>query len=167
MSGEQPRILVGASGSKASRRAVETAAGLTGAFDAELVIAHVLPAVEYRVARFTAPLPLTRKLDDPHGDATLQEARRLAWECGVAARLTLLSGDPAAAIVALADELEGELVVLGARRHLRGWLVAHVGRFAEAHTARPVLRVPLDHPKHARRPKTPIGATPIASAPSS
>jgi nucleotide-binding universal stress UspA family protein len=137
VSSEQPGTLVGAGGSKASGRAVETAAGLAGAFVAELVIAHVLPAVEYRVARLATPLLLTRKVDDPHDDAPLQEARRVAWERSVAAKLSLLSGDPAPTIVALADELDVKLVVLRARRPLGGWFLGRVRRFAETHTAPP------------------------------
>ena len=115
MSVERARILVATSGSEASAHAVQTAAGLAGALGADLVIVHVGAAVEYRVARLAPALAVTRRLEDPHGSPVLSEARRLALECGAAARLALLSGDPPTAIAALAEELDAELVLLGAR----------------------------------------------------
>ena len=61
----RPRIVVATSGSGASRHATEVAARLASAFEAELTIAHVIPATEYRTGRLAPTLPIARQLEDP------------------------------------------------------------------------------------------------------
>jgi nucleotide-binding universal stress UspA family protein len=60
MTADQERecIVVATDASRSAKQAVVTAAELATARDAEFVVVHVLPATEYRVARFGPPLPI-------------------------------------------------------------------------------------------------------------
>lgn len=62
MTRHTPQVLVAVSGSAASRRATVVAADLANTFDAQLVILHVTPPVEYRVGRLAPTLPITQRL---------------------------------------------------------------------------------------------------------
>ncbi len=118
MTPQTPRVLVAASGSLASRQATAVAANLASTFEAQLVILHVVPAVEYRVGRLAPTLPITRQPDDPLTNPVLLEARRLAWTRGTSARTILIAGDPAPVIVAVARELRADLLVIGSTPRL-------------------------------------------------
>jgi nucleotide-binding universal stress UspA family protein len=113
MTPQTPRVLLAASGSEASKEATAVAADLASTFDAQLMILHVAPPVEYRVGRLAPTLPITRRLDDPLTSPVLLEARRVAWARGTSARTILVAGDPASVIVAVAGELGADLLVIG------------------------------------------------------
>jgi nucleotide-binding universal stress UspA family protein len=152
----RPRIVVATSGSGASRNATETAARLASAFEAELTIVHVAPAVEYRVGRLASTLPIARQLDDPYASLVLLDARRLALAKGATARPVLIAGEAPQAVVAVAGRLVADLLVLGARR--RRWPTsarAATRRWIEAHAPCPVLVVPAEE----------LSPTPVVSEP--
>src|SRR2546421_4827401 len=113
MTPQQPRILLAASGSAASRRAAVIAADLASTFNAQLTILHVVAPVEYRVGRLAPTLPVTRRLDDPLTSPVLLDARRVAWARGASAETVLIAGDPAPVIVTVAGELGADLLVIG------------------------------------------------------
>ena len=89
---QTPRVLVAASGSLASRQAAAVAANLASTFEAQLVILHVVPPVEYRVGRLAPTLAITRKLVDPLSNPVLLER---AVSRGRAARARKQSSSPA------------------------------------------------------------------------
>ena len=90
------RLLLATSGSRASRHATAVAAELASTFDAQLVILHVVAAVEYRVGRLAPTLPISQQLDDPLTSPVLLQARRVAWARGTNPKTILAAGDPLA-----------------------------------------------------------------------
>lgn len=103
------------SGSPASQRAVEVAAAIAAEHGDELVIVHVQPPGEVRVARLGPTVVSCCWLQDPYSEPVLLDARQLAWVNGAAARVGLIAGLPADGIVMAARQLDAGLVVIGAR----------------------------------------------------
>jgi nucleotide-binding universal stress UspA family protein len=73
----------------------------------------------------------------------LDEALALAEEAGVPASTTLLRGDPVDEIVAYADTIDADLIVVGSRGHgaLASALLGSVSRGILGEARRPVLVV--------------------------
>ena len=128
------------------------AADLASTFDAQLVILHVLPPVEYRVGRLAPTLPITRRLDDPLTSSVLLDARRVAWTRGASAKPVLVAGDAPRVIVTVAGELGADLLIIGSHPHpVPSALVAKTRRWVQAHAPCPVLPVTAD-PSAVPRP---------------
>ena len=143
------RLLLATDGSPPARLATTVAAGIAAAQDAELVVVHVVAATEHRMARMGAPMPVTRRLDDPLTNPVLAEARRLSFERGATISPVLLAGDPSLAVVALARSVKADLVVIGASApRLRAFGRGGVARRVESRVPCPVLAVQL--PRAAR-----------------
>lgn len=160
MTRQSPLVLLAASGSEASRRATVVAADLASTFDAQLTILHVTPPLEYRVGRLAPTLPITRRLDDPLTSPVLLEARRNAWAHGASAKTILIAGDPARMIVAVADELGADLLVIGSRpRLMPSVLAAKTRLWVTARAPCPVLPITADRRPPARPATEPILAT--------
>ncbi len=106
-------ILVAADGSMASDHAVRSAAEFARAFGAKLTICHVFHIPEQYREDLVGPLRDAIRKD---GEDILSHAATVASEFAVNADSRLLSeGHPAEAILALANELDAGLIVLGAR----------------------------------------------------
>lgn len=120
------RIVVGVSGSAASREAVELAVELARAESAEIAFVSVVSMSDRRVPRDElGPLAFAvpHVLVTDETDIALLEAGELAKQSGVSARLEVVAADdPASAIVEAARRLRGDLIVLG------GHGVHHFGR---------------------------------------
>lgn len=99
MAARPRRILVGFDGSEASRRALDTAADLVG-YGSSLAVVHVRPAG-------SSP-------DDAVDRARTQLLRRQ-----LTARYLEPCGEPASEIVAAAEEVGADLIVVGRRNVLR------------------------------------------------
>lgn len=110
------RILNATSGSAASVSATAAAAGIANELDAELFVVHVRPPEAMRVGRLAPTIVHTERLRDPHVCRVLSTARQGAWANGAFARVILMSGDVAPAILSVASELAVDLIVIGARR---------------------------------------------------
>jgi hypothetical protein len=82
-------------------------------------------------------MPVARRLD-PNDDLALDEAWRVAYERGVDARIERVAGAEVATIVAVADEIEADLIVI--RRGRRRPKLRNVGRAVVHRAGRPVLR---------------------------
>jgi nucleotide-binding universal stress UspA family protein len=138
------RILVAYDDTDPARRALERAAELAQAFDSEVIVASVAPLL---VSSPRAAGPVD-PVDSParHADE-LDTARALLSERGIAAQTVAATGDPAGAIVMIAEEREADLVVVGTRepglveRIMRHSVSAEVAR----HVRRDLLIV---HPVH-------------------
>ena len=112
-------IVVGTDGSETAGRAVEAAvelAGLAGA-TLELVCAYE-PVSNQRLRREARQVPpdlewMVNPREDV--DATLAEAAERAAGRGIATRTYAREGDPADAILDVAEELGAELIVVGNR----------------------------------------------------
>jgi nucleotide-binding universal stress UspA family protein len=114
-------IVLGYDESPEAGRALEKAAELASALDARVVVASVAPALQ----------PVGRGAAGPYDPVDSPElhrelARRAATELierGVTAEHVSGLGDPGEAIVALADERDAEMIVVGMSHH------PHVSRF--------------------------------------
>ncbi len=160
MTPQAPRLLLAASGSEASRHATSVAADLASTFDAQLVILHVVPPLEYRVGRLAPTLPIIRQLDDPLTSPVLLEARRVAWGRGGSAKTILVAGDPARVIVAAAGDLGADLLVIGSTpRLLPSALAAKTRLWVGSRAPCPVLPVTADRPALARPGTEPVLVT--------
>ena len=110
-------IVVGTDGSETARKAVEAAvdlAKLTGA-KVELVSAYE-PVSSQRLRDEARQVPpdlqwMVNPREDV--DATLAEAAERVGEAGVASRVYAREGDPADAILDVAEELGSDLIVVG------------------------------------------------------
>jgi nucleotide-binding universal stress UspA family protein len=160
MTPQTPRVLVAASGSLASRQATAVAANLASTFEAQLVILHAVPAVEYRVGRLAPTLPITRQLDDPLANPALLEARRVAWTRGANAKPILVAGDPALVIVTVTRELGADLLVIGRTPRLAPRaLAAKTRRWVSTRAPCPVLPVTADQSSAAQPAVEPVPVT--------
>jgi nucleotide-binding universal stress UspA family protein len=106
------KILVGYDDTDASKRALDRAAEIAKAFDANVVVTSVAPLL-HGTARSVGPVDPT---DSPamHEEQLRHAADALAAQ-GITPELVPATGDPAHAIVRLADEMEADLVVVGTR----------------------------------------------------
>ena len=152
-------IVIATDGSEAARDAVSFGAGLAIDQQAEVALVHVVPRFDIvPTIAFGAPAA------QPHPVAAkerrvLEEASEVAAARGVVARTKLLEGDVVDEIVAYADVVDADLIVLGSRGHgtLASAALGSVsqGVLHEAH--RPVLVV---RGTHARQfwPTAPLQA---------
>jgi nucleotide-binding universal stress UspA family protein len=125
------RILVAYDDTEPARRALDRAANLAKAFDSEVIVTSVAPLL-VGSPRATGPID---PVDSPERHVKeLESARALLSDRGVEANLAPATGDPAGAIVMIADEREVDLVVVGTRepglaeRILRHSVSAEVAR---------------------------------------
>jgi nucleotide-binding universal stress UspA family protein len=128
------RILVATDGARSARDAVELGVELAEAGGATVTFVHVVPA-EASADEWIRPAPERLRAD---GDAALDEAAAIAADHDVAFERELIAGDPRDVIVALADAIEADLIVVGERpRRLR--VAPSVSRWVARHTRRAIL----------------------------
>jgi nucleotide-binding universal stress UspA family protein len=142
------RILNATSGSAASANATAAAAVIATERDAELIVLHVSPPEVVRVGRLAPTIVHNQRLQDPHSSVVLAAARQVAWANGAFARIILISGDPASAIVAVASELAVDLIVIGTKPSRAPTSLSAPTRYRiERNAPSPVSVVPLAAPK--------------------
>src|SRR4051812_7715929 len=106
------RILVAFDDTDPARHALQRAAALAKAFDSEIIVTSVAPLL-VSSPRASGPIDPT---DTPADHAEeLRHAGALLGEQGLEAELVTATGDPAGAIVMLADERDVDLVIVGTR----------------------------------------------------
>ena len=110
-------IVVGTDGSDTATKAVRQAVELAGSLGAklELVSAYEpVPAQRINEERREAPEDLQWAINPREDvDATLEEAAKIARDAGVQVELFARQGDPADAILDVAEEVEADLIVVG------------------------------------------------------
>ena len=142
------RILIATDGSEPAREALEFGLDLAAEQDAWTVVAHVVPTIDvvpYSNFGFMAPA-LPHEIGDDDRKI-LREAAELAAAKGIKVRTELLRGDPAAQIVAYADLMDADLIVVGSRGHgaITSALIGSVSRAVLRESRRPVLIVQGTH----------------------
>ena len=136
-------IVIATDGSPSAHEAVEFGLDLAAEQKADAVLVHVAPAVDLlpttgfgmSAAQVHAPTDEDRR--------SLEDAKALATERGVETRTELLVGDAVDEIVAYADSIDADLIVIGSRGHgaIASALLGSVSRGVLRETRRPVLVV--------------------------
>ena len=141
------KIVIATDGSPSAREAVEFGLELAAAQEAEPVFVHVVPAVEKVVAvgfgvSTAWPHEPTESDREP-----LEEAASLANAHGMIARTELLRGNAADEIVAYADDIDADLIVMGSRGHgaIANALLGSVSHGVLHEARKPVLIVRGTH----------------------
>jgi nucleotide-binding universal stress UspA family protein len=139
------KILIATDGSPAALQAVELGLELAEEQHAQPTFVHVAPAADVLpVAGFAmaGPVSVPHELAE-HDRSSLDDAERLAEERGMDARTKLLAGDPARQIVAYADEIDADLIVVGSRGlgTIGGALLGSVSHKLLHDATRPVMVV--------------------------
>jgi nucleotide-binding universal stress UspA family protein len=137
------QILVATDGSPAAREAVELGIDLAVERGGDITFLRVL-ATDYTATRMGPIRPAARPLGGQGDDPALNEARALAEERGIDARVARVAGEPAKAIAAFADELDADLLILGSRGRgpVTGALAGSVSHALLKRLKRPVVIVP-------------------------
>lgn len=138
------KILIATDGSESAYEAVQLGLDLAAEQDAKAFIVHVTPAVDViPYANFGYIAPTLPHEFDEHDRELLQEAVGLAAEKGVDVETTLVKGRPADEIVAFADSIDADLIVVGSRGHgaITSALIGSVSRAVLQESRRPVIVV--------------------------
>lgn len=130
------RILVATGGGQSSRHAVALGIELAAAEDAEMTFVHVVPPVDFHGGRTS--MPAVTRLFGTVGYEALDEAAFSAGERGVRFHKELIAGDVGDSIVAFADAIDADLIVVGERPR-RPRLKITVSRWVARNSTRPVL----------------------------
>jgi nucleotide-binding universal stress UspA family protein len=130
------RILVATDGGESSRHAVALGVELAAAEDAEVTFVHVVPPIDHIAGRMSMP-PVPRLLR-PAGDEPLDDAVLAAETRGVRCQRELVAGDIGDSIVAYADAIGADLIVVGERARRRRLKVT-VARWVARNSTRAVL----------------------------
>ncbi len=113
------KIVIATDGSPSALEAVEYGFELAADQGAEPIVVHVAPTTEVlAVAGYGMGGPVSVPHEpDEHDRASLDEAVEIAARYGLDAKTKLLTGDAAHAIVAYADSVDADLIVVGSRGH--------------------------------------------------
>jgi nucleotide-binding universal stress UspA family protein len=151
------RILVATDGSDSAAEAVEFAIELAVEHEAELILVHVVPALDIVPGSGFGIGGAFPHEATPADRQLLDDAAVRAEEHDVVATTVLLSGDTVDEIVAYADSHDVDLIVVGSRGHgtIANALLGSVSRGVLAESKRPVLVVragaPIPHTADVRR----------------
>ena len=138
-------IVIATDDSPSAHEAVEYGLELASDQDAEPIFVHVAPSTEALAAPgsvWGAPVSVPHELDE-HDREALDVAVEIAAIKGLEAKAELLTGNVADAIVAYADSVDADLIVVGSRGHgaIAGALLGSVSRSVLRDAKRPVLVV--------------------------
>jgi nucleotide-binding universal stress UspA family protein len=146
------KILIATDGSPSAREAVEFGLELAGEHAAEVTFLHVVPILDRSFADgIGVPAARPHRIDEVDR-RPLEDALALASERDVDAKAELLAGLPADEIVAYADSIDADLIVLGSRGRgaLATALLGSCSRGVLHEARRPVLVV---RGAHVREPE--------------
>jgi nucleotide-binding universal stress UspA family protein len=139
------KILIATDGSASAHEAVDFGLELAAEQGAEPIFVHVVPAFDILPTTglgFTTPGAVRHEANE-HDRTPLDEAAAIAALKGIDSVTELLAGDPLDEIVAYADAIDADLIVVGSRGHgaIAGALLGSVSRGVLHETRRPVLVV--------------------------
>jgi nucleotide-binding universal stress UspA family protein len=135
------KLLIATDGSPSAQEAVEFGLDLAAAHDVAVTFLYVVPVLEAGAPAFAIP-PVLHHVDE-HDREILAEAAERAAEMGVESESLLASGVPVDEVVACADSIDADMIVVGS--HGRGALatafLGSVSRGVLHESRRPVLVV--------------------------
>jgi len=136
-------ILIATDGSPSAREAVEFGLELAADQHSAVTFVTVAPAVDVIPVGGFGFIGSIPHVVDEHEDQPLDDAHEAAEDAGVTAHQRLLKGNPVDEIVAYADVIDAELIVVGSRGHggLASALLGSVSRGVLRKARRPVLVV--------------------------
>jgi len=134
------RILIATDGSPASREAVEFGVEIAEEHDAAVVFVHVIPPMDRVPMSGFGMVGAVRHEPSEHDREVIEEAEAVAEQHGVRATTKLLCGNTVDEIVACADNLDVDLIVVGSRGHgaLASALLGSVSRGVLSESKRPM-----------------------------
>jgi nucleotide-binding universal stress UspA family protein len=138
------KTLIATDGSESAQEAIEFGLELAQGQSATAVVVHVAQAVEVLpCASFAIPAPTAPHELDEQDQKPLKEAVEIAARKGIEIKTELLLGNAADEIVAFADSIDADLIVVGSRGHgaIAGALLGSVSRDVLHESRRPVLVV--------------------------
>jgi nucleotide-binding universal stress UspA family protein len=141
-------MLIATDGSDSAHEALEFGLDLAAEQDARAFVVYVAPAVDVMpYANFAVVAPTVPHEFSEHDRETLNEALEIAVEKDVDVQTELLKGNPADEIVAFADTIDADLIVVGSRGHgaIASALLGSVSRGVLHESRRPVLVVRGTH----------------------
>jgi nucleotide-binding universal stress UspA family protein len=137
------KILVATDGSPSAYEAIDMALELAVEHQAELTFVHVLPPDEFITGRVGPGRPIPHRVEMDESEAALRTAAEEAEKAGVSYALERISGETVDEIVAVAEGLEVDLIVVGSRGRgpLAGAILGSVSSGVLKKANRPVLIV--------------------------
>ena len=143
-------ILIATDGSPSAQEAVDFGVELGAEQGAAVTFVHVVPVLDVvPMSGFGLTGAVQHDVTDKDTEL-LEDARARAEEAGVTAYTRLLRGDPTDEIVAYADSVDADLIVVGSRGHgaVTSALLGSVSRGILREARRPVLVVRGAHIRH-------------------
>jgi nucleotide-binding universal stress UspA family protein len=137
------KILIATDGSPSATAAIEFGVELAYQQGAQPIFVHVAPALDHIPMGGIAPTGAVPHELSELDRRPLEAAVELADEHGLDAETELLQGDPADEVVAFADSIDADLIVVGSRGHgaLASAVLGSVSRGVLHEARRPVLVV--------------------------
>ena len=138
------RIVCPTDFSAAAGNAVEYAAEMARAFGAELLLLHVIPAMNYPLRSFGMAWPLPHLHEELRGHAVAElEKVMKGIGPGVSVRTELRDGDAHAQVLACAKANNADLIVMGTQGHtgLKHALLGSTAERVVRHSRKPVLTI--------------------------